>query len=64
MNTPPGSELSPTTAGVDQSSQPTTGQNYDTLAEDLHELVTHLKLSEFTRVEFSMGEVKFPVTVR
>src|SRR5438477_2655242 len=30
--------------GFGQSSQPTTGYNYDTFAEDLHKLVTHLKL--------------------
>ena len=28
--------------GFGKSSQPTTGYNYDTFAEDLHKLVTHL----------------------
>src|SRR6201987_9700 len=41
--------------GFGQSSQPTEGYNYDTFAEDLHKLVTHLKLRKFTLVGFSMG---------
>jgi non-heme chloroperoxidase len=41
--------------GFGKSSQPTTGYNYDTFAEDLHNLVTHLKLRDFTLVGFSMG---------
>jgi non-heme chloroperoxidase len=41
--------------GFGKSSQPTAGYNYDTFAEDLHKLVTHLKLKEFTLVGFSMG---------
>ncbi len=41
--------------GFGQSSQPTTGYNYDTFAEDLHKLVTHLKLHDFALVGFSMG---------
>ena len=41
--------------GFGKSSQPTTGYNYDTFAEDLHELVTQLKLSDFALVGFSMG---------
>ena len=41
--------------GFGKSSQPTTGYNYDTFAEDLHKLVTHLKLQDFTLVGFSMG---------
>ncbi len=41
--------------GFGQSSQPTTGYNYDTFAEDLHKLVTHLKLRDFALVGFSMG---------
>lgn len=41
--------------GFGKSSQPTTGYNYDTFAEDLHKLVTHLKLSDFALVGFSMG---------
>jgi len=41
--------------GFGKSSQPVTGYNYDTFAEDLHQLVTHLKLRDFTLVGFSMG---------
>ena len=41
--------------GFGRSSQPTTGYNYDTFAEDLHKLVTHLKLRDFALVGFSMG---------
>ncbi len=41
--------------GFGKSSQPTTGYNYDTFAEDLHKVVTKLKLSDFTLVGFSMG---------
>jgi non-heme chloroperoxidase len=41
--------------GFGKSSQPTTGYNYDTFAEDLRKLVTHLKLKDFTFVGFSMG---------
>src|SRR5438309_1760096 len=41
--------------GFGKSSQPTTGYNYDTFAEDLHQLVTHLKLRDFALVGFSMG---------
>jgi non-heme chloroperoxidase len=41
--------------GFGKSSQPTTGYNYDTFAEDLHKLITHLNLREFTLVGFSMG---------
>jgi len=41
--------------GFGKSSQPTTGYNYDTFAEDLHQLVTHLKLRNFALVGFSMG---------
>lgn len=41
--------------GFGKSSQPTTGYNYDTFAEDLHKLVTHLKLKHFALVGFSMG---------
>src|SRR6202040_1276222 len=37
------------------SSQPTTGYNYDTFAEDLHKLITHLGLRDFSLVGFSMG---------
>jgi len=41
--------------GFGKSSQPTTGYNYDTFAEDLHKLKTHLELREFALVGFSMG---------
>ncbi len=41
--------------GFGKSSQPTTGYNYDTFAEDLHKLVTHLKLRDFALAGFSMG---------
>lgn len=41
--------------GFGKSSQPTTGYNYDTFAEDLRKLLTELKLRDFTLVGFSMG---------
>ncbi len=41
--------------GFGKSSQPTSGYNYDTFAEDLHKLVTKLKLKDFALVGFSMG---------
>lgn len=41
--------------GFGNSSKPTTGYNYDTFADDLHKLVTHLKLHDFSLVGFSMG---------
>jgi non-heme chloroperoxidase len=41
--------------GFGQSSQPTTGYNYDTFAEDLHTLITQLELRESVLVGFSMG---------
>lgn len=41
--------------GFGRSSQPVTGYNYDTFAEDLHQLITHLKLKNFSLVGFSMG---------
>ena len=41
--------------GFGKSSQPTTGYNYDTFAEDLRKLVTDLKLRDFSLVGFSMG---------
>jgi len=41
--------------GFGKSSQPTTGYNYDTFAEDLHELITELELSDVALVGFSMG---------
>jgi pimeloyl-ACP methyl ester carboxylesterase len=41
--------------GFGKSSQPATGYNYDTFAEDLHQLVTELELSDFVLAGFSMG---------
>src|SRR6266849_7557482 len=41
--------------GFGNSSQPTSGYNYDTFAEDLHKLVTHLELRDITLIGFSMG---------
>ena len=41
--------------GFGKSNQPTSGYNYDTFAEDLHKLVSHLKLRNFALVGFSMG---------
>ena len=41
--------------GFGKSSQPTTGYNYDTFAQDLHQLVSHLNLHGFSLVGFSMG---------
>jgi non-heme chloroperoxidase len=41
--------------GFGKSSQPTTGYNYDTFAEDLHKVVTHLELHDLALVGFSMG---------
>src|SRR5439155_23687754 len=41
--------------GFGQSSKPTTGYNYNTFAEDLHTLVSHLRLNAFSLVGFSMG---------
>jgi len=41
--------------GFGKSSQPTTGYNYDTFAEDLRKLITHLELREVALVGFSMG---------
>ena len=42
--------------GFGKSSQPATGYNYDTFAEDLHKLVTHhLELKDFALAGFSMG---------
>jgi non-heme chloroperoxidase len=41
--------------GFGKSSQPTTGYNYNTFAEDLHQVVTQLKLRDFVLVGFSMG---------
>jgi len=41
--------------GFGKSSQPTTGYNYDTFAEDLHKVVTQLELRDVAMVGFSMG---------
>jgi pimeloyl-ACP methyl ester carboxylesterase len=41
--------------GFGQSSKPTSGYNYDTFADDLHRLVSHLGLRAFSLVGFSMG---------
>src|ERR1017187_5734457 len=41
--------------GFGKSSQPTSGYNYDTFAEDLHKVVHQLELSDFALVGFSMG---------
>jgi non-heme chloroperoxidase len=41
--------------GFGKSSQPATGYNYDTFAEDLQKLVTQLELRDFTLAGFSMG---------
>jgi non-heme chloroperoxidase len=41
--------------GFGNSSQPTTGYNYDTFSEDLRKLVIQLRLRDFSLVGFSMG---------
>src|ERR1700689_2871536 len=41
--------------GFGKSSQPTTGYNYDTFAQDLHKVVTKLELEDFALAGFSMG---------
>jgi len=41
--------------GFGKSSQPTEGYSYDTFAEDLRKLITHLRLQDFNLVGFSMG---------
>jgi non-heme chloroperoxidase len=41
--------------GFGKSSQPATGYNYDTFAEDLHKLIGHLHLSNFAVAGHSMG---------
>jgi len=41
--------------GFGKSSQPASGYNYDTFAEDLHKLVTYLELGDFALAGFSMG---------
>ncbi|KAF5039668.1 Non-heme chloroperoxidase [anaerobic digester metagenome] len=41
--------------GFGNSAKPTSGYDYDTLAEDLHKLMTELDLTDATLVGFSMG---------
>jgi non-heme chloroperoxidase len=41
--------------GFGRSSQPASGYNYDTFAEDLHKLLSHLNLRDVSLVGFSMG---------
>jgi len=41
--------------GFGNSSRPTEGYNYDTFAQDLRQIVSHLKLKDFALVGFSMG---------
>jgi non-heme chloroperoxidase len=41
--------------GFGKSSQPATGYNYDTFAEDLNQVVTKLELKDFALAGFSMG---------
>ena len=41
--------------GFGRSSQPATGYNYDTFAQDLHMLLTHLDLKDVALAGFSMG---------
>jgi len=41
--------------GFGQSSKPSIGYNYDTFTDDLHTLVTKLRLRDFALVGFSMG---------
>jgi non-heme chloroperoxidase len=41
--------------GFGKSSQPTSDYNYDTFAEDLHKVITHLNLKDCALVGFSMG---------
>jgi non-heme chloroperoxidase len=41
--------------GFGRSSQPWNGYDYDTFADDIHQLIEHLNLREVTLVGFSMG---------
>jgi non-heme chloroperoxidase len=41
--------------GFGRSSQPSTGYNYDTFAEDLRKIISQLELQDVTLVGFSMG---------
>ena len=49
--------------GFGRSSQPTTGYDYDTFAEDLSKLVTTLNLRDFALAGFAMGAVKWLATL-
>ena len=44
-----------TAVGLGSPASPPRAYNYDTFAEDLHRLITSLKLQDFTLVGFSMG---------
>jgi non-heme chloroperoxidase len=44
--------------GFGKSSQPSSGYDYDTFADDLHALVTALDLRDFALVGFSMGSAE------
>jgi non-heme chloroperoxidase len=48
--------------GFGKSSQPTTGYNYDTFAEDLHKLVTHLELHDFALAVSRWAAAKWRAT--
>ncbi len=41
--------------GFGDSSKPTSGYDYDTFADDLHKLISHLDLNDVTLAGFSMG---------
>jgi non-heme chloroperoxidase len=41
--------------GFGRSSQPSTGYNYDTFAEDLRKIISQLELQDVTLIGFSMG---------
>ena len=48
--------------GFGQSSQPTTGYDYDTFAADLHALMSYLDLRDAIIVGHSMGTGRSPAT--
>ena len=48
--------------GFGQSSRPTAGYDFDTLAEDLHKLLTELDLHEATLIGSRSVRVSWPVT--
>src|SRR5260370_40702979 len=50
--------------GFGKSSQPTAGYNYDTFAEDLHQLVTQLELHDFALVGLSSRAAAVAGSVR